>query len=173
MDMQSMIVNKFKERGFTANQLGKAIFVHELLGILMLALTWGGCYQWPPSQHPILKEPVSRMLAAVPSGVSNVFQGNGFLSSRLGSAYIESSCCRKLIRPLTLPGKMFVTFKVVEAWTKSDKSVIPSQLGDKNDKKSTKNNKKAKAASSFAFLVPFISFSSDGGSLPNDTTLLF
>ena len=114
MDMQTMIVSKFKEKGFTTSQLGKAIFVHELLGILMLAVTWGSCYRWPPSQHPILKEPVTRMLAAVPSGISNVFQGNGFLSSRLGSAYIESSCCRKLIRPITLPGKMFVTFKVVE-----------------------------------------------------------
>ena len=114
MDMQTMIVSKFKEKGFTTSQLGKAIFVHELLGILMLAVTWGSCYRWPPSQHPILKEPVTRMLAAVPSGISNVFQGNGFLSSRLGSAYIESSCCRKLIRPVTLPGKMFVTFKVVE-----------------------------------------------------------
>ena len=119
LSVQDQIAAKFREKGFTTNQLAKAIFVHEILGVCLLALTWSSCYRWPPSQHPLLKEPVARMLAAVPNGISKTFESNGFLNSRLGSAYIESSCCRKLIRPLTLPGKMFVTFKVVEAWSRS------------------------------------------------------
>jgi hypothetical protein len=56
------------------------------------------------------------MLSAIPSGIGNRFQQNGFLNSKFGSAYIESSCCRKIIRPFTLPGKLYVTFKAVEAW---------------------------------------------------------
>lgn len=80
------------------------------------AITWSSCYYYPPSQHPILKQPIAKMLSAIPSGIGNKFQQNGFLNSKFGSAYIESSCCRKIIRPFTLPGKLYVTFKVVEMW---------------------------------------------------------
>lgn len=85
-------------------------------GFYQLAMTWSGCYFYPPSQHPMLKKPIAKMLSAIPSGIGNKFQQNGFLNSKLGSAYIESSCCRKIIRPFTLPGKLYVTFKAVEAW---------------------------------------------------------
>ena len=55
----------------------------------------------------------------------------GCKNSKFGSAYIESSCCRKIIRPFTLPGKLYVTFKVVEAWGNNgrirDSSIIQSQ----------------------------------------------
>ena len=143
--LQVRISNHFEEKGFTGAQIAKAIFVHEVLGICLLgkllirlnkvdlmelstsnlisttylatALTWGGCYYYPPSQHPLLKQPIAKMLSAIPSGIGNRFQQNGFLNSKFGSAYIESSCCRKIIRPFTLPGKLFVTFKAVEAWS--------------------------------------------------------
>lgn len=85
--------------------------------ISQTAMTWSGCYFYPPSQSPLLKKPIAKMLSAIPSGIGNKFQQNGFLNSKLGSAYIESSCCRKIIRPFTLPGKLYVTFKAVEAWS--------------------------------------------------------
>ena len=71
------------------------------------------------------------MLSAIPSGIGNKFQQNGFLNSKFGSAYIESSCCRKIIRPLTFPGKLFITFKAVEAWGSKaiikDSTVVTAQ----------------------------------------------
>ena len=161
LSLQDTITKRFREKGFTTDQLAKAIFVHEILGIALLALTWSSCYRWPPSQHPILKGPIAKMLAAVPSGMSKTFQSNGFLNSRLGSAYIESSCCRKLIRPLTLPGKMVFTFKVVEAWTQGDK---PAVAGDK--KNSVTKNKSSKVPLRAAFLAPIVTF--NGGSLDAD-----
>ena len=90
---------------------------------LLTAITWSTCYYYPPSQHPLLKQPIAKMLSAIPSGIGNKFQQNGFLNSKFGSAYIESSCCRKIIRPFTLPGKLYVTFKAVEAWGERDGSM--------------------------------------------------
>ena len=144
LSLQDQITAKFREKGFTTNQLAKAILVHEILGVCLLAITWSSCYRWPPSQHPLLKGPVAKMLAAVPSGISKTFESNGFLNSRLGSAYIESSCCRKLIRPFTLPGKMLVTFKVVEAWSRV--GAAPAAT-------------KGKRVKSPAFLAPITTFS--------------
>jgi hypothetical protein len=46
--------------------------------------------------------------------IGSKFQQNSFLNSKFGSAYIESSCCRKIIRPFTLPGKLLFTFKAIE-----------------------------------------------------------
>jgi hypothetical protein len=160
LSLQDTITKRFREKGFTTDQLAKAIFIHEILGIVILAVTWSSCYQWPPSQHPLLKGPSAKMRAAVPSGVSSKFQSNGFLNSRLGSAYIESSCCRKLIRPLTLPGKMLFTFKVVEAWSQGDKPVV---VGEKD---SVKKNRNGKIALRTAFLAPRMAF--NGGSLDAD-----
>jgi hypothetical protein len=48
------------------------------------------------------------------------FQQNSFLNSKFGSAYIESSCCRKIIRPFTLPGKLLFTFKAIEFLTQNE-----------------------------------------------------
>ena len=38
--IQTKITNHFEEKGFNANQIAKAIFVHELLGIAMLGTIW-------------------------------------------------------------------------------------------------------------------------------------
>eukprot|EP01031_Cornospumella_fuschlensis_P036890 gene36890-44755_t len=57
----------------------------------------------------------------MPLALTKSFEANKFLSSPIGVSYVESSCLRKLIRPLTLPGKVFLTFKLVELLHKSDK----------------------------------------------------
>lgn len=59
------------------------------------------------------------------------------LTSRIGSSYIESSCFRKLIRPVTLPGKIFVTYKLVKAMSRWEKTKDKSELCVTNPLKDT------------------------------------
>ena len=56
------------------------------------------------------------MMGALPQGISGKFD-NPIFTSRMGQAYLESSCLRKIIRPVTLPGKVFLTFKICKALT--------------------------------------------------------
>jgi hypothetical protein len=104
----------FEDKGLTVQDLPKAIVCHELLGALVLALTWSSCYYFPPSQSQYIKEPIARMLALVPDAVTGPVKSNGFLSSRLGASYIESACVRKLLRPIMLPSKLYLTYKMVQ-----------------------------------------------------------
>lgn len=108
------MLSYFKHKGLTVQDLPKAILCHELMGIVILALTWSSCYYFPPSQNKFLKEPISRMLALVPTAVAGSVQSNAFLSSRLGTSYIESACLRKILRPVLLPSKLYLTYKMVQ-----------------------------------------------------------
>lgn len=107
-------LNKLKQKGYTSEDIPKAIIFHEFLGIAMLALTWSYCYFCPPSQSAWLQKPISTLKRHVPQVIASKVSENGFLTSRVGSSYVESSCLRKLIRPLTLPAKIFLTFKFVD-----------------------------------------------------------
>lgn len=51
----------------------------------------------------------------MPNSVSQFLARNKVLSSKLGSSYLESSCLRKLIRPITLPGKLYATYFLVDS----------------------------------------------------------
>lgn len=94
--------------------LPKAIVCHELMGYVMLGLTWTACYHFPISDIPFLKGPMDRLTSMVPAVLSNPVNNNPFLCSKFGKAYMESACLRKLIRPITLPGKLFLTYKMVQ-----------------------------------------------------------
>mmetsp|Transcript_23304 Transcript_23304/g.38850 ORF Transcript_23304/g.38850 Transcript_23304/m.38850 type:complete len:309 (+) Transcript_23304:54-980(+) len=104
----------FEEKGFSVDDIPKAIIFHEILGISVLILTWSACYRFPPSQNRFLKEPINRMLSVVPNQLKSPVQANAFLSSKVGTSYIESSCFRKLIRPVTFPLKLYLTFKMIQ-----------------------------------------------------------
>lgn len=108
----------FEGKGLTVNDLPKAIIFHELMGVFMLALTWSTCYFFPPSQNYYLKEPIAKMLSMVPKVLSGPVSSNPFLSSRIGTSYLESSCIRKLIRPITMPSKLYLTYRLVQALPK-------------------------------------------------------
>ncbi|KAJ1440278.1 hypothetical protein B484DRAFT_427448, partial [Ochromonadaceae sp. CCMP2298] len=110
--LQDKISEHFTEHGFSAADVPKAIVVHEMLGIAMLALTWSTCYHFPPSQNRYLKAPIASLMNLIPKKLSGPVASNTFLSSKLGSSYLESSCLRKLIRPMTFPSKLYVTFKL-------------------------------------------------------------
>jgi hypothetical protein len=103
------------EKGIGSADLRTAIIVHELLGVAMLAVTMIGCYHFPPSKSRLLHKPMASMMNIIPPSVKSKFQGNAMMSNKWTSAYVESSCLRKLIRPVTLPGKIVLTYNIVRA----------------------------------------------------------
>lgn len=127
----------FQGKGLTVNDLPKAIICHELMGVFMLALTWSTCYFFPPSQNRFLKEPIAKMISMVPKVLSGPVTSNPFLSSRLGSSYLESSCLRKLIRPITLPSKLYLTYRLVKVLPKFERfqqKALDAPVPDENIK---------------------------------------
>jgi hypothetical protein len=94
------------DRGLSPTLLPKAIFVHEMLGLAMLAVTWSLAYHFPPSELPLLAGPIKKINSAIPNQLS-------WLNTKPGRSYVEASCCRKLIRPLTIPGKLYFTFAIM------------------------------------------------------------
>lgn len=122
------LMEKFvKKFGISMKDAPKAIVIHELLGIMMLAITWSFCYRFPPSQIPFLKAPIAKIIDVVrippkvTSFVSNIklpfMQVGDANSKKVVSAYIESSCMRKLVRPVTLPGKIWLTCHLLRKLT--------------------------------------------------------
>jgi len=80
--------------------------------VLILALTWGGCYTLQPSNSFLLKGPIERLVAALPERLSQSVGSTPFFNTRLGQSYLEASCLRKLIRPVAFPVKLYLTLKV-------------------------------------------------------------
>jgi hypothetical protein len=119
------LVQKLQESGFNQDDIPKAIIFHEFLGIFMLALTWSLCYFFPPSQNQFLQKPIAKMKELVPQKLSNAWSSNGFLNSKMGAAYVESSCLRKIIRPVTLPSKVFLTIQFLKMTRKTSPTSIP------------------------------------------------
>jgi hypothetical protein len=96
------------DRGLSPSLLPKAVFVHEILGLAMLAITWTLSFHFPPSNLPGLSGPINRINQSIPKNYS-------WLSNKVGRSYIEASCCRKLIRPLTIPAKLYMTFAIMSS----------------------------------------------------------
>ena len=103
----------FEKKGIEAQDIGKAIAVHEAMGLAMLAVTWSSCYLFPPSQSKLLNRPIATIKTMLPDTLSSICN-NPVFQSKYGSSYIEASCCRKIIRPLTIPGKLWVTYYIVK-----------------------------------------------------------
>lgn len=112
--LRRRLVTYFEEKGFQASDIAKAIVCHEILGLTLLAITWSSCYFFPPSQAVWLQKPIASLAERLPKSWTTSLKTNKVLSSKLGSAYLESSCCRKVIRPLTIPGKLIFTFHMVK-----------------------------------------------------------
>lgn len=104
----------FQEKGLTIQDLPKAIVCHELMGYCMLGITWAACYHFPISGIPFFKAPMEKVISFVPKALSDPVAANPFLCSKYGKSYMESTCLRKLLRPITLPGKLYLTYKMVQ-----------------------------------------------------------
>ena len=68
------------------------------------------------SQSVLLKQPISKLKSMIPAAtmtkMSASFQKLP-LSEKVIESYIESSCFRKLVRPLTIPGKLWLTYEII------------------------------------------------------------
>lgn len=140
MSKHTKFLDKLKEKGFTAKDIPKAILLQEIMYTVWLTVTWTACYFFPPSQFPILKKPIESIMARMPQKLSNTFAGNGFLASRFGQAYVESSCFRKLVRPLTFPAGIIVTIKLLEMTRTWDFNVLEKKFEQLFKKKSVPLN---------------------------------
>jgi hypothetical protein len=122
----------FSKFDLHAKDIPKAILIHELLGIAMLAITWTACYHIQFSKFPVIKNRLNQIATMIPQQVSQSFSRLPYmdtkeiLQSRIGSSYLESSCLRKLIRPVTLPAKILLTYKLVKAFGTVEPEVISS-----------------------------------------------
>jgi len=112
---RARINDYFEQKELSARDIPKAIAVHELLGLLILASTWFTAYNFPPSKIPFLAGPIKRMETILPARLKSFTSNNPVLASRAGQAYIEASCVRKLIRPATIPLKLTATFVILKS----------------------------------------------------------
>ena len=112
--------------GLEVSDIPKALVLHEILGFCMLAITWTFCYYFPLSKIPFFEAQLKRLPPmhsfSKSATMTRVFDA---LSSRRGVAYLESSCLRKVIRPATIPGKMWVVFLVLRS-LKSESDGYPA-----------------------------------------------
>lgn len=104
----------FEHKGIKPVHIPQAIFFHEILGLTLLAITWSTCYWFPPSKNAYLQKPIQKMSEMIPVSLSSRVNSNPIFGSKLGSSYLESSCLRKLVRPFTLPGKLYLTYLLVQ-----------------------------------------------------------
>ena len=108
-------------KGIKKKDFPKYIFFHELLGVAILACTWSLCHKFPPSNSPLLKEPLNKIKLLLPASVIEKYQKLP-ISPKMGSSYIEASCLRKIIRPITLPGRLWMTYELVKLSDKLEAS---------------------------------------------------
>lgn len=103
--------------GLEAADVPKALILHEMLGFTMLAITWTFCYYFPLKRIPFFAKQLNKfptMQSFSKSGTMTSVMNA--LSSRRGVAYLESSCLRKIIRPATIPAKMWVVFMILKSF---------------------------------------------------------
>jgi hypothetical protein len=114
--------NYLTSNGLESSDIPKAFVLHEVLGICMLAITWTFCYHFPLSNIPFFATQLKKLPSMHSYSKSKAMTGviNAF-SSKKGVAYLESSCLRKIIRPFTIPGKMWVVFVILKSLKAEDK----------------------------------------------------
>lgn len=110
---RTKLTDFFEENQLEKRDVPKAILIHEFLGLMILVTTWTCAFYFPPSQIKILQGPILQLERMVPEALRASMAKNELISSKIGGAYVEASCFRKLIRPATIPLKMYATLKLV------------------------------------------------------------
>lgn len=116
------------ERGLTLSDVPKAIIIHEALGISLLIMIWTGCYIIRPSHYLFLpfKRRFPKYVELLHNKVDNKLnkyrekmklnQGklfNWIEKERLLVSLAESVVMRNLLRPITVPLKLYATYKII------------------------------------------------------------
>ncbi|KAG5181504.1 hypothetical protein JKP88DRAFT_349226 [Tribonema minus] len=124
----------FEDQGITPADFPTAFAIHELLAVAFLASTWAICYQTQPSQSALfaplaraIRTSENRWVMGVREGFAGVvasaeakiaasprLSSQGWDTARLTTALAESTIFRKSIKPITIPGKLWATWKIME-----------------------------------------------------------
>jgi hypothetical protein len=123
--------------GLAPHQLPAALLIHELLGLTLLAGLWGVCYRLQPTKTVLTIPPVAaavtRLRARFPDSFHRLNQRAERAQSsrwylrldslfhrwrrpntiRLSTSFGESIVLRRLLAPITIPGKLWVTYHLV------------------------------------------------------------
>eukprot|EP00039_Didymoeca_costata_P004245 m.72189 g.72189 ORF g.72189 m.72189 type:complete len:159 (-) comp12308_c0_seq4:209-685(-) len=113
------------------SDLPKAIVVHETMGIFWMGFVWFACYQVQPAKA--LAQPLKRhfpglarsqMFSNALKSAEKTVEKRGWLKAipgirhadppRLIVSLAESALIRNLGRPITVPLKLYLTWKVIE-----------------------------------------------------------
>lgn len=111
--------NYFEEKSLHPTDIPKAILVHELLGMFILCSTWSMAHRFPPTKIPFLAGPIKQMERMIPASIKSAATSNKIINritnSKYGASYIEASCFRKIVRPITIPLKLATTFMILKS----------------------------------------------------------
>ena len=129
MGLTTRLTTYMSSNGLEPRDVPRAIFLHEALGLCMLALTWGLCYLHLPSQNQFLRPHFQKAMSFVPQNVKNFANSKLPISTnyKIERAYLESSFMRKVIRPITLPGKLWLTYELVSMIAKNEGRTIAAK----------------------------------------------
>ena len=119
-ELKQFLVSK----GVTAGDLGKAVIIHEVLGVSILLTAWAGCWAVKPSKHLVRalqlrqSEQWRRLEPRIQqSKFVKMIKESKHLSPKtagdLTIAFGESYFLRKLAMPVLIPLKLWLTYELV------------------------------------------------------------
>ena len=108
----------------SAKEVGKAILVHEVLGVTVMFGAWGACLAIKPSKHVIkrlqltkLKEWKQAQEKMNSSSLVNIIKDSKYISTttatNLAVSFGESYFLRKLMMPILVPFKIWLTYEII------------------------------------------------------------
>ncbi|GMH34483.1 hypothetical protein BSKO_02317 [Bryopsis sp. KO-2023] len=132
------IKNYFRERGLTAKDIPTAFVVHEIMSVTFALSTWVGCYYLQPGKS--VARPLRQMLgkskskAVQKTYLSSVSRAKKIVAkvplvdkgnaTRLTTSCAESAIFRLAVKPITVPGKLWATWRIITAWKYPSTQII-------------------------------------------------
>jgi hypothetical protein len=125
-----------EEKGLTATDIPKAAVVHEAMGLTYLLGAWGLCYKAQPTQRlgdmmPNVKAKLmqkGRFSDALLKAEAKVeswqwMRKTGLDNKKLVVGLAESVVMRNVLRPVTIPLKLWLTWKIIMVGKPGDEGV--------------------------------------------------
>lgn len=111
------------ERGLTQESVAGAVVAHEVAGLAVMLGAWGACYAARPARALYRSEALHRAApgfrARADKTVERVRASRAYrvvsrrVSERAAVAFAESAVLRRAAAPVTVPLKLWVTWKAV------------------------------------------------------------
>lgn len=111
-------------KDISAKDVGKAIIVHEILGVAVMFGAWGACLAIKPSKHVInrlqltkLKQWKQTQEKMNKSSLVKMIKESKYISpttaTSLAVSFGESYFLRKLMMPILVPFKIWLTYEII------------------------------------------------------------